>query len=53
VQLKIEYVIYKMLQDARKEGRLTFEYEGELELPIDGRRIKVHSDFSITVGGTG
>jgi hypothetical protein len=27
------------------------EYERELELLIDGRRIKVHPDFSITVGG--
>jgi len=51
VQSKIEYVIYKMLQDARTEGRLAFEYEGELELPLAGRRIKVHPDFCITVGG--
>jgi hypothetical protein len=49
VQSKIEYVIYKMLQEARTAGRLAFEYERELELPIDGRRIKVHPDFSITV----
>jgi exodeoxyribonuclease V alpha subunit len=48
---KIEYLIYKTLQDARNEGRLVFEYERELELPIDGRRIKVHPDFSITVNG--
>ena len=51
VQSKVEYVIYKMLQDARKEGHLAFEYEHELELPIDGRRIRVHPDFSVTVGG--
>jgi exodeoxyribonuclease V alpha subunit len=51
VQSKIEYVIYKMLQEARNEGRLAFEYEHEIELTIDGRRIKVKADFSITTGG--
>ena len=51
VQSKVEYVIYKALQEARTEGRLGFEYERELELEIDGRRIKVHPDFAVTTGG--
>jgi ATP-dependent exoDNAse (exonuclease V) alpha subunit len=51
VQSKVEYVIYKALQDARATGRLRFEYERELELKIDGRRIKVHPDFAVTSGG--
>jgi exodeoxyribonuclease V alpha subunit len=51
VQSKIEYLIYRMLQDARTAGRLAFDYESNLELPIEGRRITVHPDFSVTVGG--
>ena len=51
VQSKVEYVIYKTLQEARVAGRLSFEYERELELEIDGRRIKVHPDFAVTCGG--
>jgi hypothetical protein len=50
VQSKVEYVIYKALQEARVAGRLSFEYERELELEIDGRRIKVHPDFAVTCG---
>lgn len=51
VKSKIEYLIYKALQEARNAGRLSFEYEPELELMIDGRRVNVHPDFTITVGG--
>ena len=51
VQSKVEYVIYKALQEARVAGRLSFEYERELKLEIDGRRIKVHPDFALTCGG--
>ncbi|HXR75393.1 MAG TPA: ATP-dependent RecD-like DNA helicase [Bryobacteraceae bacterium] len=51
VQSKVEYVIYKALQEARVAGRLSFEYERELELDIDGRRVRVHPDFAVTCGG--
>jgi exodeoxyribonuclease V alpha subunit len=51
VQSKVEYVIYKALQEARVAGRLSFEYERELELHIDGRIIRVHPDFAVTCGG--
>jgi hypothetical protein len=44
-------VIYKALQEARIAGRISFEYERELELEIDGRRVKVHPDFTVTCGG--
>lgn len=51
VQSKVEYVIYNALQQARTAGRLSFEYERELELEIDGKKIKIHPDFAVTCGG--
>ena len=51
VQSKIEYIIYRTLQEARNAGRLSFEYEPKIELPIDGRRITVKPDFVIQVRG--
>lgn len=51
VKSKIEYLIYRTLQQARDEGMLTFSYEEELALPINGREIIVHPDFTVQVGG--
>ena len=49
VKSKIEYLIYRTLQQARDEGRLTFSYEATLTLPLSGRDIEVHPDFTIQV----
>jgi exodeoxyribonuclease V alpha subunit len=51
VKSKIEYLIYRELQHARDAGRLTFEYEEGLELPIGGRSVSVKPDFTIRCGG--
>jgi hypothetical protein len=51
VQSKVEYVIYKALQSAREQGVLTFEYEHEMLLTLDGRKVKVHPDFTVTCRG--
>ena len=51
VKSKIEYLIYRELLDARNEGKLTFAYEEELVLPIDGRSVTVRPDFTIRCGG--
>lgn len=52
VQSKVEYVIYKALQAARERGELTFQYEAELALTIDGKRLVVHPDFTVICGGS-
>ncbi|WP_371763805.1 ATP-dependent RecD-like DNA helicase [Massilia sp.] len=51
VQSKVEYVIYKALQSAREQGVLTFEYEREMQLTLDGKKVKVHPDFTVTCKG--
>lgn len=51
VQSKVEYVIYKALQAARERGELTFHYEAELSLTIEGKRLVVHPDFTVICGG--
>jgi exodeoxyribonuclease V alpha subunit len=51
VKSKIEYLIYRELQQARDAGTLNFEYEKTLDLPIDGRSIVVKPDFTIQSNG--
>lgn len=51
VKSKIEYLIYEELRQARDAGKLAFEYEQELELPIGGRPIRVKPDFTIHYAG--
>ena len=51
VKSKIEYMIYRELQEARNAGRLSFVYEQPMELPIDGRTISVKPDFTVMCGG--
>lgn len=51
VQSKIEFMIYKELQRARDAGQLTFAYEEPMELPLGGRTVQVHPDFTIRAGG--
>lgn len=51
VKSKVEYLIYRELQDARDSGKLTFVYEDPLNLPIDGRDIQVRPDFTIRCQG--
>ena len=50
VKSKIEYLIYRELQATRDEGKLTFEYEEPLELPIDGKMVLIRPDFTIRCG---
>ena len=51
VKSKIEYLIYRELQSARDEGRLTFAYEEPLMLPIDGHAVTIKPDFTIKCNG--
>ena len=51
VKSKIEYMIYRELQEARNAGRLTFLYEQPMELPIDGHTVSVKPDFTVMCGG--
>jgi ATP-dependent DNA helicase RecQ len=51
VKSKIEYLIYRELREAREARRLTFAYEEELELPLDGRPVTVKPDFAIRCNG--
>lgn len=51
VKSKIEYLIYRELQQARDAGELTFEYEEGIELPIGGRIVPIRPDFTIRCGG--
>ena len=51
VKSKIEYMIYRELQEARNAGRLTFVYEQPMELPIDGHTVSVKPDFTVMCGG--
>ena len=51
VKSKIEYLIYRELVAARDEGKLSFEYEKTLDLPINGRTISVKPDFTIQCKG--
>jgi hypothetical protein len=51
VKSKIEYLIYRELQDARNAGKLTFAYEEELRLSIEGRMVTVKPDFTVRCGG--
>jgi hypothetical protein len=51
VKSKIEYLIYRELQEMRHAGKLSFEYEEELDLPIGGRTVTVKPDFTIRCSG--
>lgn len=51
LQSKIEFLIYNALRKHRDAGSLTFNYEKERQLTIDGKRVVVHPDFTIRVGG--
>ena len=51
VKSKIEYIIYRELQEARQAGKLTFAYEEKLNLPIDGRTVTVKPDFTVWCNG--
>ena len=51
VRSKIEYIIYRQLQEARDDGALTFAYEEKLNLTIDGRRVTVKPDFTVWCNG--
>lgn len=51
VKSKIEYMIYRELQEARNAGRLTFAYEQPMELPIDGHTVSVKPDFTVMCSG--
>ncbi len=51
VQSKVEYVIYKALQAAREQGVLSFEYERELQLTLEGRQVKIHPHFTEVCNG--
>jgi hypothetical protein len=51
VKSKIEYLIYSALRGARDKGLLSFEYEKSLDLTLEGRRIPIHPDFTITCNG--
>ena len=51
VKSKIEYIIYRELQEARNGGKLTFAYEEKLNLPIDGRTVTVKPDFTVWCSG--
>jgi hypothetical protein len=51
VKSKIEYLIYRELQETRNAGQLTFAYEEELRLPIEGRTVTVKPDFTVRCGG--
>jgi exodeoxyribonuclease V alpha subunit len=51
VKSKIEYLIYRALVGARERGTLTFAYEQERKLTINGRAVAIHPDFTIIVGG--
>lgn len=51
VKSKIEYMIYRELQEARNTGRLTFDYEQPMELPINDRNVPVKPDFTVICGG--
>ncbi len=48
VKSKIEYIIFKYLEEARQAGRLDFQYEKELVL--DNGSIIIHPDFTILTG---
>lgn len=47
VKSKIEYILYKYLDQAKKEGRLEFKYEEALFLENKG--VTIHPDFTIWV----
>lgn len=48
VKSKIEYILYKYLDQAKRERRLEFKYEEELLLKNKG--VTIHPDFTIWVG---
>jgi len=51
VKSKIEFMIYTALMGARERGELTFAYESPMELPFDGKAVKIHPDFTVVAGG--
>ena len=50
VKSKIEYLIYRELQNARMTGKLIFAYEDPLILPIDGKTVTIRPDFTVWCG---
>jgi len=48
VKSKIEYILYKYLNEAQKQKRLKFKYEEELLFKTKG--LTVHPDFTIRIG---
>ena len=48
VKSKIEYILYKYLNEAQREKRLRFKYEDELL--FENKQLTVHPDFTILVG---
>jgi len=48
VKSKIEYILYKYLNDAQKQKRLDFKYEDELV--FKNKELTVHPDFTIRIG---
>jgi hypothetical protein len=51
VKSKVEYLLYTALVGARESGRLSFEYEANLDLPFEGRTVTVHPDFVVQIQG--
>lgn len=49
VKSKIEYILYKHLEEAQRAGMLSFKYEDDLYLKNKG--LTIHPDFTIRVGG--
>jgi exodeoxyribonuclease V alpha subunit len=49
VKSKIEYILYKYLNEAQKEKRLEFKYERSLLFKNKG--LTIHPDFTIQIGG--
>jgi exodeoxyribonuclease V alpha subunit len=48
VKSKIEYILYKYLDQAQREKRLRFEYEDDLL--FENKGLTVHPDFTIWIG---
>jgi len=47
VRSKIEYIIYRALQEAQRSGRIDFAYEAKRDL---AGQLTIHPDFTIRVG---
>ena len=50
VKSKVEYLIYRELQQARMDGKLNFAYEQPMTLPISGKSVTVRPDFTVWCG---